>query len=145
MTAVRFVTDRFAVADQLRPEDLSLLADEGVTAVVDNRPDGEEPGQPTSAEMAAAAETAGVSFAYVPITGAPGPAQSRGAHEALEETDGLVVAYCRSGTRSIMAWALGEAATGERSPEELVELAADAGYDLRNFQPMLEAAAPKHA
>lgn len=141
MTTVRSVTDRFAVATQLRPEDIQLLADEGVTAVVDNRPDGEEPGQPTSAEMAAAAEAAGVAFSYVPITGAPDASQSRAAHEALEATDGLVVAYCKSGTRSIMAWSLGEASAGSRTPDELVELAQDAGYDLSKFKPALEAAA----
>lgn len=130
MAEIRTVTPDFAVAPQLSPGEMADAARLGFTMVINNRPDGEAPGQPTSAEMQAAAEAAGLAYRSAPVVGRPGDAQVGAVREAISEARGPVLAFCRSGTRSITAWALGELASGRRSRDELIGLAEAAGYDL---------------
>ncbi len=130
MADFRKVTDDFTVAPQIAPEDLAEAAARGFTLVINNRPDGEAPDQPTSAEMQAAAQAAGLDYVYVPVSGGPGPAQVEAVRNAVATAKGPVLAFCRSGTRSIVTWSLGQAASGARPRDELVRLGAAAGYDL---------------
>ena len=88
------------------------------------------PDQPPSAEMEKAAHAAGLDYVHIPFAGRPTPEQARAVLEAAEAADGPVLAFCRSGTRSITAWSLGQAQAGRRPASELIALAADAGYDL---------------
>ena len=126
---IRPVTASFATAPQLAPGDMEEAAARGFTLVINNRPDDEAPGQPTSGQMAAAAAAAGLAYLHVPVVGAPNAAQVAAVREAAAEADGPVLAFCRSGTRSIVTWARGR--MGEDMPrEELVELGRAAGYDL---------------
>lgn len=128
MSTIRPVNDAFAVAGQIRPEEIPALAARFKT-LVNNRPDGEEPGQPTHAELEAAARAAGVKYVFAPVSGAPGPDQVRAVGEALNGGAGPTLAFCRTGTRSIVTWAVGEA-LGGRPVAELVSEGAAAGYDL---------------
>ena len=128
MTPIRPVTDAFAVAGQIRPEEMGELAGR-FTLVINNRPDGEEAGQPSHAELADAAQAAGLAYQFVPVAGAPSAEQVAAVREAAGGTDGPVLAFCRTGTRSIIAWAAGEALAG-RPVAELVAEGAAAGYDL---------------
>ena len=130
MADIRQVTPVFAVAPQMAPEEMSEAAARGFRLVINNRPDGEVPGQPTNAQMEAAARAAGLDYVQIPFAGRPTAEQAQAVHEAAEAADGPVLAFCRSGTRSITAWSLGQAQAGGRSPEELLKLAAGAGYDL---------------
>lgn len=130
MADLRRVTDDFAVAPQLRPEDMTELAASGVKLVINNRPDAEVEDQPTAAELAKAARAAGVDYVHVPVRGPATPDQIAAVAEAVAGADGPVVAFCRSGTRSITTWAKGQTARGQRSRDELVALARNAGYDL---------------
>ncbi len=130
MADIRRVTDAFAVAPQLQPEDVAEAASQGFRLLINNRPDGEAPGQPTSAEMDAAAGAAGLDYLHVPFAGAPQPGQAQTMQEAVGAADGSVLAFCRSGTRSITLWAQGQAAAGLRSRDDLVQLGRAAGYDL---------------
>lgn len=129
MADIRHVTDSFAVAPQIAPSDLREVASRGFKLVINNRPDGETPGQPDSGEMRTAAEQAGLAYVHIPVVGGPGPAQVAAVRQAVESAGGPVFAFCRSGTRSIVTWALGEAQAG-RSRSELVGLGQAAGYDL---------------
>jgi len=129
MTQFRKVTDRFEVSPQITPDEARQAAAGGVALIINNRPDGEAPGQPTNAEIEAAARAGGAEYLYLPVVGRPTPAQAKAQAEAVAAAKGPVLAFCRSGTRSITTWALGEAAAG-RSKAELTGLAADAGYDL---------------
>ena len=130
MADIRKVTDDFAVAPQIAPEDLAEAAARGFTLVINNRPDGEAPGQPASAEMQAAAQAAGLDYLHIPVSGGPGPNQVEAVLNAVAEAKGPVLAFCRSGTRSIVTWSLGQAVSGARPRDELVRLGAAAGYDL---------------
>ena len=130
MSDFRFVTDTFAVSPQIEISDVARAADMGVTLIINNRPDHEAPDQPPGAAIEAAARPAGVAYLHIPIVGGPSAAQTKAMHEAVAATPGKVLAFCRSGTRSINTWALGHAASGAMERAELVGLGAGAGYDL---------------
>ena len=101
--------DRVFVAGQIGPEDMAEIAALGVTMIVNNRPDGEEPGQPTGAEIEAAARAAGLDYRHIPVAGGIAPEQIEAMAEALDEAEGTLLAFCRSGTRSTYLWALARA------------------------------------
>ncbi|HEX8444635.1 MAG TPA: TIGR01244 family sulfur transferase [Allosphingosinicella sp.] len=123
------VDEHVFVAGQIRPEDLPGIKAAGVTAIVNNRPDDEEPDQPSTAEMAVAAQAAGLSYQHIPMAGGLSPALVEEMANALAEAEGPLLAFCRSGTRSTYLWALAEARRGADG-EELMRKAAAAGYDL---------------
>ena len=130
MADIRTVSDAFAVAPQITPADMGEIAARGFKLVINNRPDGEGPGQPSSDEMAAAAQAAGLDYIHIPVVGGPQRAQVDAVYEAVKAADGPVFAFCRSGTRSIVTWSLGQALAGDRSREDLIRMGRDAGYDL---------------
>lgn len=138
---IRPLNDRVAVAPQITPDDVPAIKAAGYVAIVNNRPDGEEPGQPSGQAIRAAAEEAGLRYSEVPVTHAGfSQPQLDAMARALVEADGPVLAYCRSGTRSCNLWALAAAKAG-RDPELLVRQAAAAGYDLSGIKPTLDALA----
>jgi uncharacterized protein (TIGR01244 family) len=102
-------TDDFATAPQLSPEHMTAIADHGFKTVINNRPDMEGgPDQPTSAQMQAAAEAAGLNYHYLPvISGAITPEQVTQMASLVEAANGPVLAFCRSGARSTQLWSLG--------------------------------------
>lgn len=126
----RKLDDSISVAGQIAPEDIAEAARQGFTLVINNRPDGEAPDQPSSAEMKAAADAAGLGYAAIPITHA-GFTQEQviAMGDALARANGPVLAFCRSGTRSTLVWALARARAGDNA-DVLAEKAAQAGYDL---------------
>jgi uncharacterized protein (TIGR01244 family) len=130
MTDFRTVTDEISVSPQIELSDIARAADEGFKLIISNRPDGEDPGQPTAAAVAAAAAEAGLDFVHIPVVGGPTPDQVAAVREAIDGADGPVLLFCRSGTRSIVTWSLGEALSGARPRGELVDLGRSAGYDL---------------
>lgn len=135
---IRPLNDRVAVAPQIAPDDIPAIKAAGYAAIVNNRPDGEEAGQPSGAAIRAAAEAAGLSYAEVPVGQAGiGAPQIDAMTAVLTAADGPVLAYCRSGTRSCNLWALA-AARGGRDVRLIVGQAADAGYDLSGLRPMLD-------
>ena len=129
MVDIRSVTPDFAVAPQLPPEAMAEAAARGFKLVINNRPDGEAPDQPGEPAIRAAALAAGLDYLFVPVRGGPTREQVDAVKTAIDGADGPVLAFCRSGTRSIITWSLGQADAGvDRGT--LVALAAKAGYDL---------------
>lgn len=109
---IRQLDDRTLVSGQIRPEEVAGLAEQGVTMIVNNRPDGEEPGQPLGAEIEEAAKAAGIAYRFVPIIRGIGPADADAMNEAMDEARGKALVFCRSGTRSALAWALAQSDKG---------------------------------
>jgi uncharacterized protein (TIGR01244 family) len=143
MTEFRTVTPDFAVAGQIELADIPRAATEGFKVLVCNRFEGEAPGQPSEAEIKAAAAAAGLIYRGLPYQGQTPPGIVGETAALLEETKGPVLAYCGSGKRSIMAWALAQALSGDRRPDEIIALAAKAGYDLSGARGALDTLAPK--
>ena len=130
MTDFRDVTDDFSVSPQIAPEDVATAAAQGFVLIINNRPDGEQPGQPTSAQIEAQAKANGLAYAHIPFAGRPTAEQAKAVRDLAAAAGGRVLAFCRSGTRSITAWSIGQALSGDRDRGELLSLGAEAGYDL---------------
>ena len=98
---IRPLTDDFAVAPQLQPEDMQAVAEAGYKSVIINRPDGEGGAeQPASADVIAAARAAGLTVEYQPVvSGAMTVDDVARFKELLQTMPSPVLAYCRSGTR----------------------------------------------
>ena len=134
MTDFRRVTDRLSVSPQITPADVALAKAQGFTTIVNNRPDGEAPDQPPAAEIEAAAKAAGLAYVHIPVRGMPTPEQVEATRAAILNSEGPVLAFCRSGTRCINTWSIGERlAGGDR--DELVRIGQAAGYDLSQVLP----------
>lgn len=136
MADIRKVTDAFSVAPQITEKDVQAIADAGYKTIVANRPDGEGGVmQPRMGPIRKKAEELGLSFAALPFSGAPTPEIVERFGHILSEAPQPVLAYCRTGTRSITAWALTHA--GQGSADDIVSAAADAGYDLSSISELL--------
>lgn len=129
MADIRTVTADFAVAPQLEPADMAEAARRGFKLMINNRPDGEAPDQPSGAEIRSAAEAAGLDYVHIPVRGGPTADQIQAVSAAVEAAKGPVLAFCRSGTRSIITWSVGRAQGGTPA-QDLIDLGRDAGYDL---------------
>ena len=126
---IRRLTDDFAVSPQITAEELDEIASAGFRAILCNRPDDEEPGQPEFDTIAAAARAAGLEARAVPIVSGMITDEAVAAFRAaLDELPAPVFAYCRSGTRCTMLWAVTR--LGEIAPAEIARRAAQAGYDV---------------
>jgi len=116
-----------------------------VTLVINNRPEGESPDQTPGPEIEAAARAAGLDYCAIPITHAGfSEPQVTAMAEALARSNGKVLAYCRSGTRSTLLWALAQALEG-RDPESVAQAAAAAGYDVGPVRQIMDALAADRA
>ncbi len=126
----RKVTENFWVGAQVHEDEVKAAADAGFRTLINNRPDGEDPGQPTSAEVAAWARAHGLAYVDLPFAGQVTREMVEGMGNAVAAGGKPVLAYCRSGFRSISLWAMAEALAGRRVKEDLLERGEAAGFDL---------------
>lgn len=137
---LRQLTDTFYVSPQIQADDMDALRAAGITTIICNRPDAEVPSEIQADAIAMAAAAAGMTFFRVPLTQQTMTPENVMTQRALsDDADGPVLAYCASGTRSCVAWALGQAK--DRPVAEIIAIARKAGYELANIRPTLEAIA----
>lgn len=138
MSDFRQLSGQVWASPQIDESDIAEAKALGFCAILSNRPDGEAPGQPATGALAELAQQAGLTFHSIPITHAGfSQPQVDAMANLLRETDGKLLAFCRSGTRSTLLWALASASMGE-SPDDLATAAAAAGYDLAPVRPAME-------
>lgn len=131
------------VAPQIDVEGIRQAAQQGITTIINNRPDEEQFGQPESKELETLAKLLGMTYRHIPVTHAGFSAlQIDEMVLALTQSEGPVLAFCRSGTRSTLLWALARAKVGD-APDELAAKAQAAGYDLTPIRAMLDMLATK--
>jgi uncharacterized protein (TIGR01244 family) len=132
------LTDAVYVAPQISVHDVRAAQEMGVTLIINNRPEGEADDQVPGNVIEAAAKAAGMAYVAIPVThsGFSQP-QVDAMEKALDGALGGVLAYCRSGTRSTLLWALAESKSGA-DPDELTALAADAGFDVSPVRPLMD-------
>lgn len=131
MNKLKKLADGLFVSGYVFPQELPSLAGE-VRTIINNRPDAEEPGQPTSGDLEAAAQKLGLRYLFIPVE--PGKLTNEKIaqfSEALTKEPQPVLAFCKSGMRSTALWALSQA--GKADPESILGAAAAAGYDLRGL------------
>jgi uncharacterized protein (TIGR01244 family) len=143
MSDFRRLTENVLVSPQLALGDIAAAAALGVATIVNNRPDGEEPAAPQGDEIAAAAAAAGMNYVAIPVghSGFSAP-QVEAMIAAMEQAEGPILAYCRSGTRSTLLWALAAAKQGE-DPDAIARTAAAAGYDVGPVRAMIDMLSPR--
>ena len=126
----RQLDDKTLVSGQIHPDDVPALKDLGVTLIVNNRPDNEDVGQPEGDDIEAAAKAAGIDYRHVPIARGLGPSDVEAMREAMHSVgEGKLFAFCRSGNRSTLAWAVAKSEDGV-SREDLESCVSMAGFDL---------------
>ncbi len=134
----RQLTDRVFASPQIGLAEVAEAVASGIGLIINNRPEGESEDQVPGEDIAAAARAAGIGYVAIPVTHAGfSQPQITAMRAALDGSEGKVLAYCRSGTRSTLLWALAEASAG-KSPDELAEQAARAGYDLGPIRALLD-------
>lgn len=138
---IKHIAASYHVSPQIGPDDMAELARQGFSTVICNRPDAEVPAELSAAAMAKAAKDAGIAFVPLPLTHQTMTAEASAAQScAISEAPQKVLAYCASGTRSTVIWALGQVASGADVGETLAAARA-AGYDLEGMRPTLDALA----
>lgn len=134
---MRQLDDQVMVSGQIRPEDVAALGKQGVTMIINNRPEGEDPDQPLGSDIEQAAEDAGIQYRSVPIYRGIGAGDVEAMEEAFNACpEGKILAFCRSGTRSALAWAVARSEQGVEK-DEIERQAARAGVDLTPVQHLL--------
>jgi uncharacterized protein (TIGR01244 family) len=144
MSAFKPVTSDFSVAPQIKADDVARAAALGFRTIINNRPEGEAADQAPGADIAAAAAAHGLSYVALPYgSGPPPPGVVSATAALLNEAPGPILAYCRTGTRSILAWAMAQALEGALTPDEIIAKAVEAGYDIGGARGALQGLAPK--
>lgn len=134
----RQLTPSLFASPQITLADVTEAAAQGVKLIVNNRPEDESDDQTPGAEIEAAARAAGIEYVAIPVTHSGfSENQVKAMAQALAAAKGPVLAYCRSGTRSTLLWALAEASVGG-DPDALANMAAKAGYDLAPVRPLMD-------
>jgi uncharacterized protein (TIGR01244 family) len=137
---IRAITPDYAVSPQIEPGDLPAIKAAGYVTVIDNRPDGEIPPHLHTGAMRQAAEALGLTFVANPVISGGLTMDNVAAQTAaIAASSGPVFAYCASGNRCSIVWALSNA--GKRPVDDLVGLPARFGYQLDHLRPQLEALA----
>lgn len=132
----RSLSSALTVSPQIQPQDLAAIAAAGFRTVISNRPDGESADQPAAEVLAEQARALGLAWHHQPVVGgAISDDDIDTFGQLLADADKPVFAFCRTGTRCTVLWALSQA--GEQAPETLVSRAAEAGYDLNGLLPRL--------
>lgn len=141
MADIRRVTDTFAVAPQVDEADFAALKAAGFRHIINNRPDGETEDQITAHAAEEAARAVGLSYVHAPFVGQPTDEAIEAVFETFDSGE-PTLAYCRSGTRCINAWAMAAAASGKLQVDEIIGKAATAGYNLAPMKEFLRNLAP---
>ncbi|UWQ34916.1 TIGR01244 family phosphatase [Leisingera sp. M527] len=136
----RVITPRYSVSPQISAEDLPAIADAGFKTVICNRPDAEVPPSHQAEAIRAAAEAAGLRFEVLPLTHQTMTPENAARQRALYEgCEGPVLAYCASGTRCSVVWALSQAC--DMCADDILLKTAAAGYQLDGLRPALDSLA----
>lgn len=138
MSDFRQLTPTMFVSPQIQPNDVAQAAEQGITMIINNRPEGESDDQPEGALIEQAASDAGLKYCAIPITHAGfSEAQVKAMVDAMEQSGGPTLAYCRSGTRSTLLWSMAQALKGE-DKSQIASAAASAGYDISPVEPAID-------
>ena len=139
MKSVIKVDEGFFVAPQIDVSAAEELRSHGIATIINNRPDGEEAGQPTAGDAGRLFEQEGFEYHHLPVTmNSLSPEVVEEFYKVWEGATGPVVAHCRSGMRSILLWALAEARYGAKPADVILSKASNAGVDLSSAEGLLQ-------
>jgi uncharacterized protein (TIGR01244 family) len=134
----RQITDSVFASPQIGTEAIAEAKEMGIVRIVNNRPEGESDDQTPGDAIEAEARAAGIDYVAIPVGhGGFSQAQVDAMAKALDTADGPGLAYCRSGTRSTLLWALARAKAGD-NPSVIASKAAAAGYDVSPIRQLID-------
>jgi uncharacterized protein (TIGR01244 family) len=134
----RQITDTVFASPQIGTDAIAEAKALGIVRIVNNRPEGESEDQVPGEVIEAEARAAGIDYVAIPVGhGGFSQAQVTAMAEALDTAEGPVLAYCRSGTRSTLLWALARAKAGD-NPSVIASKAAGAGYDVSPIRQLID-------
>ena len=136
MTQFKKLSDKVSVCPQIFPEQIDFIKQSGFTTIINNRPDMEKPGQPFAGDIEKLAVEAGLEYVYLPMR--PGqltPDLIDAMAEAIDKSEGPVLAHCASGMRSTMLWCF--ANVKQMGVDGVIDAAAKAGVDVEKIRPAL--------
>jgi len=139
---MQLLHDNFYIDGQLTEADFIAAKEAGITLIINNRPDAEEPGILSVERAKSLAEENGMNYLHLPMAnGQPlSPELIPSMKKALEEQndeEGKILAHCRTGTRSSFLWGIVQIMEGTLNTAEVIQTAADAGINLAGFAPIL--------
>jgi sulfide:quinone oxidoreductase len=138
MTRTTEIAPGLFIAAQLKADDVAQLKDEGFRTIINNRPDGEEAAQPTAAIIRDEAKHHDIAYVYQPVSTSAIAAKDVAEFERnVASAAKPILAHCRSGTRTYLMWAAGQALEG-KDPAALVAEAATRGFDLKALPMLVE-------
>lgn len=139
----RQITDTVFASPQIGVDAIPTAKTMGIVRIINNRPEGEGDDQTPGETIEEAARAAGIDYVAIPVTNSGfSQAQVDAMQNAIETANGPVLAYCRSGTRSTLLWALARAKAGD-SPAVIASKAAAAGYDVSPIRQLIDMLAAK--
>lgn len=134
---IRPITPRYAVSPQITVEDVPAIVEAGFVKVICNRPNVEVPANMQSDAIGEAVRAAGLEYEVLELTHQTmTPENVALQRELAESCSGPVLAYCASGTRCSVVWALGQC--DRMSTDDILDATTKAGYALENLRPALE-------
>ncbi|AXB78276.1 TIGR01244 family sulfur transferase [Novosphingobium sp. P6W] len=133
----RQITDTVFASPQIGTDAIAEAKALGIVRIINNRPEGESDDQTPGADIETAARQAGIDYVAIPVTHAGFSQAQVDAMEAALTAEGPVLAYCRSGTRSTLLWALARAKAGD-SPAVIASKANAAGYDVSPIRQLID-------
>ncbi len=136
MMDIRPLSETYAVSPQIAPEDIAAIAAAGFETVICNRPDGEVPPELHLAGLRPQLEAAGLKVIENPMSGGALTMEHIETQRGAIDTGGKVLAYCASGNRSSILWAL--AMAGRAPTDELIGAGAQYGYQVPQFRDLIE-------
>lgn len=129
------LTNNVFIGSQIHAEDIAELKKHNITAVINNRPDSEDPNQPTNQDISLLMQQHHLLYYHIPISGTNVSLEDM--HQLvtiLNSATGPVFLYCRSGTRSSLLWALTASRYGLSTPQSIIKICLEAGYNFQPFQ-----------
>lgn len=131
---IRPLSPDYAVSPQLTVADVPLLAHAGFTHIICNRPAAESALEEQPDQIRAAVEGAGMGWTDNPLVS--GYLTKDHIARQRDAMGGKVLAYCASGTRSSILWALAQA--GRMPTDDIMAALTKAGYPLEGLRPQVE-------
>ena len=125
------ITSQFQVSAQPQITEFNFLSGAGITLIINNRPDGEDSEQPGNTSESEAVRGAGMDYRHLPVTLATfSEADIRIFQGAIFKASGPVLAHCKTGTRSLSLWVLGEVLDGRMAAADVIPFGKRFGFDL---------------
>ena len=131
-----YIDANYFVSPQISVDDINWLAETGFVKIICNRPDGEVSQDLKTEVIGASARAAGLTFDILPLTQQTMHAKNIKAQlDLVSDVEGAVLAYCATGTRCTVVWALSQ--SGRRGADEILKITKQAGYNLEGLRPHL--------